>query len=216
MSIKTLLYRLGVAFTGGVMLFAASAANAVLVTNGDFSLVVPSNGTGNGWTASNNDGSGGTKASGGSFATQHFVLNQARQLATDPTIMQLVGGFVIGEGYLLTGDVESFAPGFGNPAALSFGVAIENLFLQEFTRNQVSPVNGPGNFAIGFVATQLSHMLILTGERNDDDSSYRIDNIAINPVNNPPAIPLPAALPLFIGGLGLMGLLSRRKQRVVA
>ena len=38
--------------------------------------------------------------------------------------------------------------------------------------------------------------------------------ISVTGVNN--ATPLPAALPLFAGGLGVMGLLARRRKRKAA
>jgi hypothetical protein len=71
--------------------FSHGVASANLITNGDFETFVPSNGTGGGWTSSNLDGAGGWRASGGN-PDEHFVLNQAGQALTDPTISQTVGG----------------------------------------------------------------------------------------------------------------------------
>lgn len=163
--------------------FAFSPTHALpSLINGDFSAVVPTNGTGGGWTTSNLDGSGGWLPTGGSFDA-HFILNQAGQALTDPTLEQLIGGFVIGQQYTIVGQFESVFSGFGNPDAFSFGVEIVELAgsLVEYQRP-----DGVGTFSMSFVAAAEAHTLRLTGERNGDDSSYRVDNVQI--------IPLPASV----------------------
>jgi hypothetical protein len=40
-----------------------------------------------------------------------------------------------------------------------------------------------------------------------------LDNFTITNLGDVVATPLPAALPLFAGGLGVIGLLARRKKR---
>ena len=199
------------AVAAGIFVFWFAPARANLIINGDFTTPVPFNSTGGGWTNFNNDGAGGWKPSGGSF-DEHFVLNLAGQAATDPTIEQMVMGLVVSTGYVITGDVESFASSFGNPAALSFGVEIGGL-LTEFTRNQVSPGNSVGSFSVNFTANATSMLLSLTSERNGDDSSYRIDNISLDRAQGGGGgdqIPEPASLAIF--AFGLMGLGRRLKR----
>jgi len=209
---KGLRLKATLAVAGAVVLFSFAPAQANLIVNGDFTTPVPFNSTGGGWTNFNNDGAGGWRSSGGSF-DEHFILNQAGQAGTDPTIQQLVTGLVIGTGYVITGDVESFASGFGNPAALSFGVEIGSM-LTEFTRNQVSPGNGLGSFSVNFIANATSMLLALTGERNGDDSSYRIDNISLVRAQQPgPGIPEPASLAIFALGLAGLGCAVRKRRR---
>ncbi len=74
----------------------ANTARAVpIVINGDFSTLVPSNGTGGGWTSANIDGNGGWRSTNGNPGG-NFIINQAGQVATDPTLSQLVSGFTVG------------------------------------------------------------------------------------------------------------------------
>ena len=54
---------------------------------------------------------------------------------------------------------------------------------------------------------------ILDPPPNDDELAL-IDNVVLS--GTPTAVPLPAALPLFAGGLGLMGWIARRKRRQAA
>src|SRR4029077_2319047 len=66
--------------------FAAHGGN--IVTNGDFSNFVPSNGTGGGWTTSNVDENGGYRSCCGYPAGGTFLLNSNGDPYTDPTITQ--------------------------------------------------------------------------------------------------------------------------------
>ena len=56
----------------------------------------------------------------------------------------------------------------------------------------------PGNQADLFIRFQLSV---------DDTEVANVDNLVVD------AVPLPAALPLFASGLGVMAWLARRRQR---
>lgn len=181
--------------------FTVAQASPVIV-NGSFDVAVPTNGTGGGWTADGNDGAGGHRAAPGNGVSfsNYFIINAAGQSATDPSLVQVVAGFEIGHRYRIVGDYENAYNTFGNPAALSFGAEIVELgLLSEFSQPAGDAV---GSFAIEFVANATSLTLRLTTERNGDDSSYAVDNIAISDITQRvPEPPVPALLVLALAGL---------------
>lgn len=210
-------------FSGFAVASSASAAN--LVNNGDFSAFVPTNATGGGWTSSNLTCTGGcysnnTSVFGSSaFFVDDFILNGLNEFDVDPTLEQEVTGFVVGQDYILTGQFESFAPAFGDPLATAFGVEIEGLFIETFARPQ-----GLGEFSINFTATDTTELLLLTAERDGDDSSYRVDNISIEaiaivepPTPEPPddteSVPEPVTILGGLYALGFGAYLKRKKQQ---
>jgi hypothetical protein len=136
----------------------------------------------------------------------YFIINAAGQTATDPFLSQSIDGFEIGHAYSISGLYENAYTGFGNPAALSFGVEIVELGLL-FELPQPAPDGSIGNFAIDFVAAATSYTLRLTSERNGDDSSYAVDNIAIADLG---AVPEPGTLGLVAAGLLALARLRRR------
>nr|MBA2501941.1 hypothetical protein [Pyrinomonadaceae bacterium] len=85
-------YGLMILLAALAFLACADAARAVpVIVNGDFSTFVPSNGAGGGWTSANIDGNGGWRSTNGNPGG-NFIINQAGQVATDPTLSQLVSG----------------------------------------------------------------------------------------------------------------------------
>lgn len=198
-----------VAFTAAAaaaMVLVSAPAAAAAIVNGNFDIAVPLNGTGGGWTTAGNDGNGGYRtapAVGVSFSN-YFIINAAGQAGTNPSLQQTLTGLEIGQNYRITGDYENAFNQFGNPAALSFGIEIVELAL--LTELAQPAGDGVGTFAIEFVANAPTLTLRLTSERNGDDSSYAVDNIALA------AIPEPSALALLGGALlALVG--SRRRRR---
>jgi hypothetical protein len=77
------------------------------------------------------------------------------------------------------------------------------------------PADGPGSFAIDFVASLANLTLRISGERNGDDSSYGVDNVAIADIT--PSAPPSAGVP-EPGTLGLLGfalaVMTRLRRRV--
>lgn len=195
------------ALSAAILFGAGTAAEAAAIVNGGFDTVVPSNATGAGWTSFNIDGNGGWRATLPAFnvddLTNFFVINNAGQADSDPTLQQLVTGLVAGTTYRISGLYERAFAGFGNNAAPAFGVEIADLGLIE---TYASPIGGGAeDWAIEFTATATEHLLRLTAERDGDDSSYAVDSIVIA------AIPEPESLMLL--GLGLLGLgLVRRRM----
>lgn len=178
----------------GVLLVPADAARANLIQNGDFSLSVPSNGTGNGWTSS------GTNVFWDSSAgnpSPSFVLNESGQLATDPRVEQTVSGLTIGLIYRLQGDRLSYAPSFGNPDSLAFAVFLDENLILELPRGGTNTLWE--SFTVDFIATSTTHTIEFVAERNGDDSSYRIDNISLLVPEPGPAVLLSMATSAALG-----------------
>jgi hypothetical protein len=185
-----------------VILFSAFQSQANLITNGNFDTSVPLDGTGGGWTASGNDANGGYRTvNGNSF----FIMNASGQIGTDPSISQTLTGLTIGQQYDVSGDFTDYYGCCGNPAALSFGIALSpgSLLLE---------ASDPGTFpdwftfATSFVASAISHDIIFTSERSGTDFAYAIDNIIVTA-----AVPEPSIIALF--GLGLVGIGFARRRR---
>ena len=186
-----------------------TAARAVnLITNGDFEIVVPSNSTGGGWTSSHIDASGGHRSSEGNPGGT-FILNEAGDVASDPTIQQSVSGLILGTLYTVQGDVAcgNVCQSPGTIAALAFGVLLDGtpileLFTPPSTTSWV-------HFSQTFTATNTTHVIGFAGERNGTDSDPRIDNISLD-VAAVAAVPEPTTLLLL--GAGLAGLAQIRRR----
>ena len=65
-------------------------------------------------------------------------------------------------------------------------------------------------FTTTFTASTTSTTLAFLNGDPSNDTSNGLDNITLNATT---VTPLPAALPLFAGGLGMVGFLSQRKKR---
>lgn len=190
------------------LLLLAPSASAQTINNGSFDAQVPSNGTGGGWTSANIDFAGGWRDSGGDPGAR-FILNDAGQAGTDPTLTQLVTGLLTGATYQITGRYGSAIIGQNTGATQAFGVAINGTFLFE----------SPGitdfdyrTFSFNFVAPSDSVTLSLSAERNGTDNDFKVDTIGISLVDAGAAAPEPGTLSLVVGGfIGLAAIARRRK-----
>ncbi len=175
---------------------AASAPAQNLLVNGDFELSVPNSGTGNGWTAALNDGSGGWRSSGGN-PNGSYILNDSGQSSTNPSIEQTLSGLSIGVQYLVMVDYQRafFSSGSG---VNDFGIEVDGNLWQHDVINDSTWRTASHTF----VASASTVTLRFTGERFGD-TTPRLDNASLE------AVPEPATLALICAGAWR---LARRKR----
>jgi uncharacterized protein DUF642 len=114
----------------------------------------------------------------------------------------------IGSIYRLTFDLGS-SSSYGTPT----GIVAE--FNGVHPASFTSTLTGSNNWeteSVLFTAGSLSTVISLIG--NQGNNYIGLDNVSVNFVSSS-ATPIPAALPLFAGGLGLIGLVARRRKKQV-
>jgi hypothetical protein len=155
-----------------------------LITNGCFELPVLSSPS-NGWTFANVDAVGGWYGTGGN-PDGNFGLNQSGEVGTDPTVSQTLTGLTVGATYRLTGDYHGIFTFAGNPAKPdAFAVRVEpqptshgSPVVLALPRPSPDPsVWTP--FTVDFVASASTVTISFEAERDGDDSSFAIDNVAL-------------------------------------
>jgi len=181
----------------GLVTLASLASAQNLLVNGDFELSVPNSGTLNGWTAGNNDGSGGWRSSGGN-PNGTFILNDAGSPASNPFIEQTVTGLTVGQSYRVAVDYQRAFFSSGN-GVNDFGVQADGNTWEFSILNDDSWRSATGVF----VASSSSVTVRFTGERYGDTTA-RIDNASLE------VVPEPASLVAL--SFGALALRKRRKD----
>jgi hypothetical protein len=160
-----------------------SSAQANLVTNGGFET-----GDFTGWTQTGNTGFSGVTCPSGCFAFFGPVGSNggiSETLATTPGAQYTVS--------------YSLNPDGGTPSF--FSATFGAVTLQSLTNPAASPFT-----EFSFLVTATGASTILAFNFRDDPGFISFDNASVT-------TPLPAALPLFAGGLGVLGLLARRRKQ---
>ena len=179
-----------------LLVFVTTSLAQQLVTNGSFDTNAI------GWNSTNN---GFVPFKGNPNGSGFFDLGtESPSPTTDPFVSQLITGFVSGATYVVSGDYElGYNPGGGSPGALSFGVALDGVYLFE----AATPTDFYWHtFNFSYVASSSSAVLSLAAERNNTSARFGVDNISI--------VPEPSVTVLLCGFAGLVfGTVRRRKFR---
>lgn len=176
-----------------------ATASAQTVVNGDFSLSVPRNSTGNGWTTSSIDSNGGWRSTGGNPAGM-FIINDAGAAASDPTIAQNITGLVVGTTYVITGNYTSWHANSAPAGAISFRVLVGGVAIFQ---SSPTPLRQWQVFSAPFTATSTTMLLELKAEVDRTDNDFAVDNLGIAVV--------PAPVSLATLGAGSILLFRRRR-----
>ncbi|GAA4352150.1 hypothetical protein GCM10023185_11540 [Hymenobacter saemangeumensis] len=154
---------------------SSSTCGAVTLSLGDLTERFTNGGfdtSATGWTGANIDGNGGYRTTGGNPGGM-FILNDAGQVATDPSISQTVTGLTPGTAYIIRGDYRTF---YTN----SVGVTA---FAIDVNGTQALALPSPGQtwtaFSLGFTATATSQTIRFRGEINGTDIDIAVDNLSL-------------------------------------
>ena len=169
----------------------AQANTVINVNNGSFET-----GDFTGWTQTGDSSFNGVTCPGGAPGGSCFAF--FGPVGTNGGISQTIAT-TPGASYIVD---FWFQPDGGTPSSFSASFGGTTLSL---TNPPASPFT---EYSFGATATAASTTLAF--DFRDDPGFLNLDLVSVNQT------PLPAALPLFAGGLGVMGLLARRRKRKAA
>ena len=129
-----------------------------------------------GWAVHNCNEGNGFEAENGNPGG-YVCLNEYGTCDVDPTVEQVVTGFIPGLTYTISGDYRTYVDWIGNQFAESFVVTVDSAVVGSWARSPVGTDWYP--FSVDFVATGFTHLIGFSAEWGCDDSSYDVDNLEI-------------------------------------
>jgi hypothetical protein len=199
----TFLYSPG---TGDVAPGAPSLPDSAHAANGNVYMWGPQNGVSNGFAS--------TSPNGGNYVAQDGLYQPG-------ALQQTLTGLTPGQKYTLSFD-QAFAQqhGFFGANTAGWTVSVGGSVVSTTSVSQASQGFTPwNNVTVMFTATTASELLsfLATGGPQPLPQFSLLDSVSVTPAGTPPApTPVPAAFPLFAGALGLIGIVSRRRQKKMA
>jgi hypothetical protein len=177
--------------------FTVTVQSAGNIENGDFSVTVPANGTGGGWTSSDivTSGGGGWGAATGNPGGG-FRLNETGSLGKNPTIQQTVCCLIPGSCYTLHWQmkVHNYQ---SNPNNLpSFGVLLDGTPVAQYNLGTNATVWR--DFSVTFVATNSCQTIGFSAEMDPTDVSYDLDNVRLEQCATNLCVPAPGNMVLWL------------------
>jgi hypothetical protein len=175
-------------------------AQGNLVINGGFDT------SATGWTITNIVGNGGYESVYGGNPPGDILLDgmlNGNFVFINPTASQTINGLISGVTYEVSGQYNNVAYR-DSPSDLSFGVAIDGVFL--FEAAEEPEKNNWRTFNIFYTATSSSATLSLSAQINGTSIPYEIDNISMQKT------PEPSAISLILLGSGVLFYVRRISQ----
>ncbi len=177
--------------------FASGTTHANLITNGDFAT------DSSGWTYNNQGVDGGYAGTLGNPAGSFWINHNGNNVGSDadPMISQTI------------------ATATGNPYILSFDfiarvIAGPKGFAVDINGVESGTYDLGGAWAtetVNFSATGPSTTISFRSEINGTDYDALVDNVSV--VQDPSAIPVPAAGLLGLAGIGMLTMLGARRKK---
>lgn len=118
--------------------------------------------------------------------------------------LNLIGGIA----YNLSFDLAGSHRGTNENVSVSFGTT-NGIY------NSIPSAVGFNTYILGFTPTSTGIYNISFQNSGGDNMGALLDNVSVDSVSQPSAVPLPAALPLMLSGLGVLGFAARRRKKTV-
>lgn len=208
------MYRHSSLFLAGSMALLTNAADAGLISNGDFEAFTPFFAnpgpvTSNGWTFENH---AGVEATNGN-PDKGVRLESGGGGGTDPTIAQTVSGLTVGTQYTLSWDLALRVNFSGSGTGRSFGVFLDTQTFGTALHFGERLLTTFESQSVDFIATSTTHTFIFAGELDPrtnggvvtTDVSYNLDNVDLNATS-----PVPEPSTFLLLGLGTALVLAWR------
>lgn len=117
--------------------------------------------------------------------------------------VNLIGGISYDLSFDLAGSQRSFR-GPNEEVSVTFGTTT--------AMYNISAANYFSNYILSFTPTSSGSYNIIFKNSGGDEIGALLDNVSVDSVSQPSAVPVPAALPLMLTGLGVLGFVARRRK----